>query len=106
MPRLMSQFSGNGPTYGTGMSTHRSGNWDEATLGAPAEDPEYGANDPDRVLAMVPGGGFQYGGKSWKGEKNQITKTTSITEVSEHQHSPGREQQHASSSESLSPLRK
>lgn len=100
MPRLMSHFSDNGQAYGADMSTRRSGNWDEATLGAPAEDPEYGATESERVLAMVPGGGFQY-----KGEKNQITKTTSITEVSEHQHSLEREQQ-GSSSESSSPLRK
>lgn len=112
MPRLMSQFSGNQPTYGTGMSTHRSGNWDEATLGAPGEDPEYGAGDPERVLALVPGGGFRYGGKALKGgEKDlgQITKTTSVTEFSEHQSQEqigGSGGQQASSFESSSPLRK
>lgn len=118
MPRLMSHFSGNQPTtYGTGaMSTHRSGNWDEATLGAPGEDPEYGAGNPERVLALVPGGGFQYGRKAWKGaapgEKNlgQITKTTSVTEFSEHQSQEqirgAGAQQGESSSESSSPLRK
>lgn len=107
-PRLMSHFSGNRATYGTGgMSTHRSRNWDESTLGAPAEDPEYGAGDPERVLALVPGGGFRYGGKGWKGDKNHITKTTSITEVSEHQSQEQIHTEHqASSSESSSPLRK
>lgn len=106
MPRLMSHFSGNQATYGTGMSMQRSGNWDEATIGAPGEDPEYGAGDPERVLALVPGGGFQYGRKAWKGEEKnlgQITKTTSVTEFSEHQ-SQG--QQGSSSSESSSPSRK
>lgn len=114
MPRLMSHFSGNQGTYGTGgMSTHRSGNWDEATLGAPGEDPEYGAGDPERVLALVPGGGFQYGGKAWKGgEKNlgQITKTTSVTEFSEQRSQEqirgAGGQQGSSDSGSSSPLRK
>lgn len=71
------------------MSTHRSSNWDEATLGAPCEDPEYCAGNPDHVLALVPGGGFQYGGKGLKdGEEknlNRITMSTSVTELSEHQ---------------------
>lgn len=78
----MSHFSGNQPSYGTGdLTTHRSGNWDEATLGAPAEDPEYGAGDPKRALALVPSHQFRYG------EKGRITKTTSITEVSERRDS-------------------
>lgn len=82
MPGLMSSFNGTHPTYGTGRrSTHRSANWDESTLGAPGEDPEVAAaDDPDRVLALVPGK------KSMQSGKNQITKTTSVTEVSEYQH--------------------
>lgn len=112
----MSHFSGNRPTtYETGaISTHRSGNWDEATLGAPGEDPEYGAGNPEHVLALVPGGGFQYGGKALRdGEEknfNRITMTTSLTELSVHQ---SQEQiggsgsgQGSSSVESSSPLRK
>lgn len=101
MPGLMSSFSGSRPTYGSGpMSTHRSGNWkDESTLGAPGEDPEYGAGDPEHVLALVPGGGFQYG------EKNRVTNTTSATDYAEHQSQHQYQHQH-SSSESSSPLRK
>lgn len=80
MPRLMSQFSGNQRTFASGelTTTH---SWDEATLGAPAEDPEYGAGLPERMLALVPSNRFRYE------EKGRITKTTSITEISERRSS-------------------
>lgn len=96
MPGLMSSFSGNRPTYGSGhRSTHRSGHWDESTIGAPGDDPEVvGAGDPERVLALVPGKSLR---KSMQSEKNQITKTTSVTEISDYQH------QHSESESSSSP---
>lgn len=73
----MSTFTGSKPTQGTtGISNAHSviGN-DESTLGAPCEDPEYGAGDPERVLELV--------------EKHQMDDDTSVMErmkQRQHQH--------------------
>ncbi|KAJ5573841.1 Integral membrane protein [Penicillium hispanicum] len=102
MPGLLSTFSKNRGTYGSGpMSTRRSGNWhDESTfvaLGAPGEDHEYGAGDPERILALESGENFKYGGKRWSGgEKDQIMQNSSVTELTEQRH-------HYTSSQSSSP---
>jgi hypothetical protein len=87
----MSTFTGSKPTQGTttGISNANSVTWnDESTLGAPCEDPEYGAGDPERVLELSSGGNLQYAGKSLV-EKNQMEDDTSITELMkqrQHQH--------------------
>lgn len=78
----MSTFSGSKPTQGiTGVSNGCSVTWnDESTLGAPCEDPEYGAGDPGRVLELS----SQCGSKSLA-EKNQMADATSITGLMKHQ---------------------
>ncbi|KAJ5176784.1 uncharacterized protein N7482_002661 [Penicillium canariense] len=100
MPGLISTFSGNQPTNGSGgVSNGRSVNWnDESTLGAPAEDPEYGAGDPERVLELSSGDDFRFSGKSMA-EKHQMADATSVTELTQNQH------HHAYSTDSC-PLRK
>ncbi|GLI74924.1 hypothetical protein PoHVEF18_003173 [Penicillium ochrochloron] len=91
VPGLISTFTGSKPTQGTttGFSNAHSVTWnDESTLGAPCEDPEYGAGDPERVLELSSGGNLQYAGKSLV-EKNQVDDDTSITELMkqrQHQH--------------------
>lgn len=86
----MSTFTGSKPTQGTtGISNAHSVTWnDESTLGAPCEDPEYGAGDPERVLALSSAGNLQYAGKSLV-EKHQMDDGTSIMELMkqrQHQH--------------------
>ncbi|KAJ5134425.1 Conidiation-specific protein Con-10 [Penicillium atrosanguineum] len=97
MPGLISTFSGTRPTHNSRCrSNRRSGHWDESTLGAPGEDPEFvGADVPERV-EMVPGSNF---GKSMR-PNNQITKTTSVTEMSEYQEY---QHQHSGSESSSAP---
>lgn len=86
----MSTFSGSKPTQG--VSNERSVTWnDESTLGAPCEDSEYGAGDPERVLELSAGNSLQYGGKSLV-EKNQTADDTSIAELMKHQHHQHRHQ--------------
>ncbi|KAJ5906745.1 uncharacterized protein N7473_003661 [Penicillium subrubescens] len=92
VPGLMSTFTGSKPTNGTtGISNANSVTWnDESTLGAPCEDPEYGAGDPERVLELSSGGKVQYAG-NFLVEKNYIADDTSITELMkqrqrQHQH--------------------
>lgn len=56
---------------------------DESTIGAPGEDPEYGAGDPERVLSLVPGG-FCWGTKRWsKVDKTSGIGAPRVTELSE-----------------------
>lgn len=78
----MSTFSGSKPTQGnTGVSNARSITWnDESTLGAPCEDPEYGAGDPERVLELS-----SQCGSRCLAEKNHMVDDTSIAELMKHQ---------------------
>jgi hypothetical protein len=86
----MSTFNGSKPTQG--VSNERSVTWnDESTLGAPCEDPEYGAGDPERILELSAGNNLQYGGKSLV-EKNQTADDTSIAELMKHPHHQHRHQ--------------
>lgn len=79
----MSTFSGSKPTQrNTGISNGRSitGN-DESTLGAPCEDPEYGAGDPERVLELP-----SQCGRRFLAEKSQMVEDdTSIAGLMKHQ---------------------
>jgi hypothetical protein len=58
-PGMISTFNGSRPTFGDTTQRNSTWNGDEATLGASHSDPEYGAGDPERVLALVPGSGFK-----------------------------------------------
>lgn len=96
LPGLISTLSGN--RYGTGQSTTRRGTWnDESTIGAPGEDPEYGAGESGRVLSFGPSGGLKYGSSVAKDDnqlgKLQVIDPTLISELSElrHQHTPSNE---------------
>lgn len=69
------------------MSVQQSGQWnDESTLGAPGEDPEYGAGDPERVLALAPASGFKNGDKPWANEEKDFMEDHSITELTLQHH--------------------
>ncbi|KAJ5099574.1 hypothetical protein N7532_006575 [Penicillium argentinense] len=83
IPGLISTLSGN--RYGTGQSTTRRGTWnDESTIGAPGEDPEYGAGDPKRILSLAPSGGLKYGGAAVaRDEKLHVMDSAAVTELAE-----------------------
>lgn len=86
----MFTLTGSKPTNGTtGISNANTVAWnDESTLGAPCEDPEYGAGDAERVLELSSGENLQYARKTMV-EKNQMEDDTSITELMkqrQHQH--------------------
>ncbi|CAL5871356.1 uncharacterized protein PFLUO_LOCUS5606 [Penicillium psychrofluorescens] len=89
-PHMMSSFNGSQPTYDSHrMSTrHISGQWHgDASLGAPAEDPEYGAGDPERLLTLTPSGNFNHGRGSWyKYEKSRDTKMSVVHEQKDDDH--------------------
>jgi hypothetical protein len=78
----MTTFSASRPSYGDTTRRNSTWNGDGSTLGAPGEDPEYGAGDPERVLELVPGNGFSNGhghGKSWsQEEKKWLTQISSL----------------------------
>lgn len=56
---MVTTFSGSGPTQSEVTQRISTWNGDESTLGAPCEDPEYGAGDPERVLELVASGGYK-----------------------------------------------
>ncbi|CAI7576473.1 unnamed protein product [Penicillium bialowiezense] len=58
-PGMVTTFSGSGPTQSEVTQRISTWNGDESTLGAPCEDPEYGAGDPERVLELVASGGYK-----------------------------------------------
>lgn len=95
----MSTFSGSKPTQrNTGISKGRSVTWnDESTLGAPCEDPEYGAGDPERVLELSSQCGSRY-----LPEKNQMVDDTSIAELMKHQRLHQHQHQYSGSTASFS----
>ncbi|KAJ5182901.1 hypothetical protein N7492_000517 [Penicillium capsulatum] len=87
-PGLLSTFSGSRGGYGTGrISGQQSGQWnDESTIGAPGEDPEYGAGDPERVLALVPAAGFKNGDKHWSKDEKDFIDDHAVTELAHPHH--------------------
>ncbi|CAG8895691.1 unnamed protein product [Penicillium egyptiacum] len=70
-PGMVSTFNASRPTRGD--TTQRNSDWngDASTLGAPGEEHEYGAGDPERVLALVPGTGFRPSIKRWTREEEK-----------------------------------
>lgn len=83
VPGLLSTLNGS-RRYGSGhvSTTQRTTTWnDDSTLGAPGEDPEYGAGDPERVLELVPAGPLKYGKRWSKGNKVHGLGVPEITEV-------------------------
>ncbi|KAJ5831919.1 Integral membrane protein [Penicillium riverlandense] len=90
-PRMATSFNDSQPTYDSHrMSTrHISGQWHgDLSLGAPAEDPEYGAGDPERLLTLTPSSNYNYGRSSWyKDEKRRDTKMSIVHEQKDDGHS-------------------
>jgi hypothetical protein len=82
----MTTFSASRPSYGDTTQRNSTWNGDGSTLGAPGEDPEYGAGDPERVLELVPGSGVGNGhdhghghAKNWsQEEKEGLTQISSV----------------------------
>lgn len=68
---MITTFDASSPTYDD--TTQRNSTWkgDESTIGAPGEDPEYGAGDPERVLALAPGGRFKSAQKRFSQEEEK-----------------------------------
>ncbi|CAG8131748.1 unnamed protein product [Penicillium olsonii] len=54
-PGMITTFSASRPTHDDTTQRISTWNGDGSTLGAPGEDPEYGAGDPERILELVPG---------------------------------------------------
>ncbi|KAJ5836416.1 hypothetical protein N7447_002442 [Penicillium robsamsonii] len=79
-PGMISTFNASRPTRGD--TTQRNSDWngDASTLGAPGEEHEYGAGDPERVLALVPGTGIRSSFKRWTREEEK--KLTHIAAIS------------------------
>jgi hypothetical protein len=82
---MITTFHDSRPTYGNTINTTQRTTWngDESTIGAPVEEPEYGAGDPERILALVPGSGFQSSRKrgSEEEEKKGLTQVSSVPEA-------------------------
>lgn len=68
---MVSTFNASRPTRGD--TTQRNSDWngDASTLGAPGEEHEYGAGDPERVLALVPNTSFRSSLKRWTREEEK-----------------------------------
>ncbi|OQE12626.1 hypothetical protein PENVUL_c001G05067 [Penicillium vulpinum] len=80
-PGMISTFDTSRPTRGD--TTYRNSDWngDVSTLGPPGEEHEYGAGDPERVLALVPGTGFRSSIKRWtRDEERKLAQVELITE--------------------------
>ncbi|KAJ6110336.1 Integral membrane protein [Penicillium sp. IBT 16267x] len=81
-PGLLSSMNGS-RRQGSGHMSHprRNTTWnDESTLGAPSEDPGYGAGDPERILELVPSGAAKYGRRWSKEDKDKGLGINDITE--------------------------
>jgi hypothetical protein len=81
---MITTFSGSRPAYGETTQRNSAWNGDESTLGAPGEDPEYGAGDPERVLELVPGSGFISTQKGFSSEDNGVTQVHPLTRQTNH----------------------
>ncbi|KGO65322.1 hypothetical protein PITC_015900 [Penicillium italicum] len=78
-PSMVSTFNASRPARGD--TTQRNSDWngDASTLGAPGEEHEYGAGDPERVLALVPNTGFRSTMKRWtREEEKKLAQITSV----------------------------
>lgn len=96
-PGMISTFNGSRPTYGDTTRRNSTWNGDGSTIGAPGEEAEYGAGDPERVLALVPGTGFKSPRKpETEEEKKALTQMSSFPETHPHYHSHGPLPHHAS----------
>ncbi|KAJ5345139.1 Integral membrane protein, partial [Penicillium brevicompactum] len=58
-PGMITTFSASRPTESETTQRISTWNGDETTLGAPGEDPEYGAGDPERILELETVSGFK-----------------------------------------------
>ncbi|KAK9859080.1 hypothetical protein MYU51_016067 [Penicillium brevicompactum] len=58
-PGMITTFSASRPTESETTQRISTWNGDETTLGAPGEDPEYGAGDPERILELDTVSGFK-----------------------------------------------
>lgn len=82
-PGLLSTLNGSHEYRSEHMSiTRRTTTWnDGSTLGAPSEDPEYGAGDPEQILELVPSRAAKYA-RGWsKDDKNKGLGVPDITEI-------------------------
>lgn len=64
-----------------GDTTQRNSEWngDASTLGTAGEEHEYGAGDPERVLALAPGTGFRSSIKHWtREEEKKLAQIASV----------------------------
>ncbi|KAJ5647334.1 hypothetical protein N7490_003706 [Penicillium lividum] len=90
VPGLLSTLEGSRRNETEHMSTKRqTTTWnDGSTLGAPGEDIEYGARDPERVLELVPSGAGKHGRRWPQDEKvDGITEITGLRQSNYcHQH--------------------
>ncbi|KAJ5524625.1 hypothetical protein N7494_011275 [Penicillium frequentans] len=96
-PGLLSTLNGSRrQKSGHSSNSRRTTTWnDESTLGAPGEDHEYGAGDPERILELVPSGAAKYV-RRWSKEDNikglgvpHITEITGLRDseyTGHHQH--------------------
>lgn len=78
-PNMVSTFNASRPVRGD--TTQRNSDWNDnaSTLGPPGEEHEYGAGDPERVLALVPGTGFRSSLKRWtREEEKKLAQITSV----------------------------
>lgn len=78
-PNMVSTFNASRPARGD--TTQRNSDWNDnaSTLGPPGEEHEYGAGDPERVLALVPGTGFRSSLKRWtREEEKKLAQITSV----------------------------
>lgn len=78
-PNMVSTFNASRPTRGD--TTQRNSDWNDntSTLGTPGEEHEYGAGDPERVLALAPGTGFRSSIKRWtREEEKKLAQITSV----------------------------
>ncbi|KUM65522.1 hypothetical protein ACN42_g1566 [Penicillium freii] len=78
-PNMISTFNASRPARGD--TTQRNSDWNDnaSTLGPPGEEHEYGAGDPERVLALVPGTGFRSSLKRWtREEEKKLAQINSV----------------------------
>lgn len=75
---MITTFNGSRPACGETTRRNSTWNGDASTLGAPGEEPEYGAGDPERILALVPG----TGSKPDRSCENEEEETKALTQIS------------------------
>ncbi|KAJ5562498.1 Integral membrane protein [Penicillium sp. DV-2018c] len=82
-PGMITTFRGSRPTYGNTINTTQRTTWngDESTIGAPVDEPEYGAGDPERILALVPGSVVKPNRKRGSEEEEKRALTQGLTQV-------------------------